>query len=71
MSAESLVKMANNIESFFRSEPDRAAAIAGIEAHILRFWAPRMRKAIVDHLRCGGEGLGELAKLAVQRLGGR
>jgi len=68
MSADNLVKMANNIEAFFHSEPDRIAAIAGIENHIRRFWDPRMRKAIVAHFKAGGAGLGELAKLAVQRL---
>jgi len=68
MSSENLVKMANNIEAFFQSEPDRTAAVAGIENHIRRFWDPRMRKAIIAHFRSGGEGLGELARLAVQRL---
>jgi len=65
---ENLVKMANNIEAFFRSEPDRDAAIAGIENHLRRFWEPRMRNAIVAHFNSGGEGLGELVKLAVQRI---
>ena len=68
MSADNLVKMANNIEAFFRSDPDRDAAIAGIENHIRRFWEPRMRNAIVAHLKAGGDGLGELVKLAVQRI---
>ena len=65
---ESLVRMANSIEAYFRSEPDRELAVAGIEAHLRRFWEPRMRKAIVAHLRAGGEGLGELARRAVERL---
>ena len=68
MSADNLVKMANNIEAFFRSEPDRDAAVAGIEGHIRRFWEPRMRNAIVAYLQAGGAGLGDLATLAVRRL---
>lgn len=66
--ADNLVKMANNIEAFFRSEPDREAAVGGIENHIRRFWEPRMRTAIVAHLESGGAGLGELASLAVRRI---
>lgn len=68
MNIEHLVKMANQIEDFFRSEPDHSAAIAGIESHLKRFWDPRMRKAIVQHVEEGGAGLGELATVAIQRL---
>ena len=68
MNADHLVKMANQIESFFRSEPDRDLAIAGIENHMKRFWEPRMRKQIVAYLESGGAGLGDLAKAAIRRL---
>lgn len=67
MNIEHLVKMANQIESFFRSSPDRETAVAGIESHIKRFWEPRMRKAIIAHVESGGQGLGELATAAVKR----
>ncbi len=67
MNADKLVRMANQIETFFRSEPDRETAVAGIAHHIRRFWDPRMRAAIVAHLERGGDGLGELARLAVAR----
>jgi formate dehydrogenase subunit delta len=63
-----LVKMANQIGQFFRAEPDRDAAVTGIETHIRRYWEPRMRRAIVEHLNKGGEGLDELVRSAVQRL---
>lgn len=69
MSPESLVRMANQIEAFFASEPDRDAAIAAIENHLRRFWDPRMRKAIVAYQADGGAGLGTLAAQAVSRLG--
>ena len=68
MNIEHLVKMANQIGQFFRAEPDRASAVAGIETHLRRYWEPRMRKAIVQHLEQGGEGLEDLVKMAVQRL---
>lgn len=68
MNTEHLVKMANQIESYFRSDPDRDAAVIAIESHLRRFWDPRMRKAIVAHCDLGGEGLGELARAAVIRL---
>lgn len=68
MNIERLVTMANQIEAFFRAEPDRAVAIDGIVTHIRRFWAPRMREAIVAHAAAGGAGLGELVKAAVLKL---
>ncbi|MCL4183076.1 MAG: formate dehydrogenase subunit delta [Burkholderiaceae bacterium] len=67
MNIDKLVRMANQIERFFRSEPDRDAAVAGIADHIRRFWEPRMREAIVAHLDAGGEGLDELARRAIER----
>ncbi len=67
MTADHLVKMANQIESYFRSEPDRDAAVAGIENHICRFWEPRMRDAILAHVEAGGAGLGELAMAALKK----
>jgi formate dehydrogenase subunit delta len=68
MSPETLVRMANQIEAYFRACPDRDAAVAGIENHLRRFWEPRLRDAIVAHLDAGGAGLGELARLAVRRI---
>lgn len=68
MNVTHLVKMANQIEDFFRSEPDRTAAIADIASHLKRFWDPRMRTYLIRHVEQGGAGLGELATLAVKRL---
>ena len=60
--------MANQIEQFFRSEPDEQSAVAGIESHLRRYWDPRMRNAIIAHCASGGEGLGALARRAVMKL---
>jgi formate dehydrogenase subunit delta len=68
MDVQHLVKMANQIEQFFRADPDPDNAVAGIESHLRRNWDPRMRTAIIQYCKQGGEGLGELAKRAVLRL---
>ena len=68
MDVNNLVKMANQIEAFFRAEPDPEVAVAGIESHIKRFWEPRMRREIIAHCAKGGAGLGELARRAIEKL---
>jgi formate dehydrogenase subunit delta len=68
MSVEHLVHMANDISYFFASEPRREEAIAGIANHIEKFWDPRMRRQIEEHLAQGGEGLEPLAREAIGRL---
>ena len=68
MNIDRLVRMANDIGNFFRSEPDHAVAVDGIASHIRRFWDPRMRKEIIAHLEGGGDGLSDLAKEAVGQL---
>jgi len=65
---EQLVKMANDIAAFFRSEPDHATAVAGVAAHIRRYWEPRMRRQIHAHLAAGGAGLDALAREAIAEL---
>jgi len=67
MSLDKLVYMANQIGKFFATQgPDQA--VAGTADHIRKFWDPRMRTAIVAHLRAGGAGLDPVARLAVERL---
>lgn len=67
-SVEHLTRMANDIGAFFHAEPRREDAIKGIAGHIKRFWTPRMRQKIVEHLAHGGEGLDELPREAVRQL---
>jgi formate dehydrogenase subunit delta len=68
MSAKRLVYMANQIAAFFVAEaPDRAAA--AVADHIRKFWDPRMRRQIFEHLAAdGGEGLKPAALAAIQSL---
>jgi len=68
MQIEQLVKMANQIASFFEAYPDKELAVAEITNHLSKFWEPRMRKQIIAYVQGGGEGLHEAAKLAVGRL---
>ena len=68
-SAEHLVQMANDIGNFFRSDPVRADGIAGIANHIAKFWTPRMRQKLLDHIEQHGEaGLDELPREALKLL---
>jgi formate dehydrogenase subunit delta len=67
MTLDKLVYMANQISKFFLSQGQEQAA-AGTANHIIKFWDPRMRKAIVAHLKAGGAGLDPVARLAVETL---
>jgi formate dehydrogenase subunit delta len=60
--------MANDIGNFFRAQPNREDAIAGIANHIKSFWTKRMRGKLFDQLDHGEAGLDELPREAVQRL---
>jgi formate dehydrogenase subunit delta len=57
--------MANDIGNFFRAEPVREDAVAGIANHIAKFWSKRMRDKLSVH---GEEGLDELPREALRRL---
>jgi formate dehydrogenase subunit delta len=67
-SALHLVKMANDIGNFFRAEPVREDAIAGIANHISKYWTKRMREKLAAHVKLGDADLDELPREALQRL---
>ena len=50
MDLDNLITMANQIGDFFDSMPDRDEALTNIADHIHKFWAPRMRTAILHAL---------------------
>jgi formate dehydrogenase subunit delta len=71
MKIEALVKMANQISAFFDGEgghnPQESAKL--VATHLRRYWEPRMRKEIIEHLQNhDGEGLDELARNGVALL---
>ena len=68
MSSQNLVKMANDIGRFFAAEPKRADAVAGIAAHMQRFWEPRMLRKIAVFARDSASALDELPREAVLTL---
>ncbi len=68
MDNNNLIKMANNIGAFFKSEPDRELAIQGIEQHIRNSWEPRMRKQIIEYVQQGGNELLDIVSEAVLHL---
>ena len=67
MDIHHLVKMANDIGSFFESEPDKVKGATGIADHIKSFWEPRMRRAIFNHIdQAAGAGLHPLVLTALR-----
>lgn len=57
--AEKLVRMANQIASFFASQPE-ATRVDGVATHINKFWEPRMRRQLFEIVDAGGAGLDPL-----------
>ncbi|HEX6362580.1 MAG TPA: formate dehydrogenase subunit delta [Albitalea sp.] len=67
-STDQLVRMANSIGDFFAAMPDAEEARRDLAAHIRRYWEPRMRRGIFDHIdRARGEGLQPLVLQALQQ----
>jgi len=58
MDVSRLVKMANDIGTFFESDRDPVRGAAGVADHIRNFWDPRMRRELLIHFsEKAGEGL--------------
>lgn len=71
MHNDHLVKMANQIASFFASYPDQDQAAAETAAHIRKFWVPEMRERLIAHAQeADGIGLAPLARKAAELLRG-
>ena len=64
-----LVRMANQIGEFFAAEPDAQAAQLGIAEHLRKFWAPSMRRELLDALDQPGaaDALAPLVRSALLR----
>jgi formate dehydrogenase subunit delta len=69
MSTEKLVRMANQIASFFRSYPEDQA-IHGIHDHLIAFWTPNMRMSLLAHVNGGNQELDSLVIKALQTVPG-
>ena len=67
MHQESLIRMANQIGTFFEAMPDRAEALEGIAMHLKKFWEPRMRRQLLAHVDGKqGEGLSPMVSEAIR-----
>lgn len=55
MSPEKMVTMANQIATFFDTQPGHAPD--KIADHLKDYWEPRMRGQLLDYIRNGGAGL--------------
>jgi formate dehydrogenase subunit delta len=65
MNIDLLVKMANEIGSFFAGASPAEQAPRDVATHLKRYWEPRMRKAMLAHFAQGGAGLTDLARSGV------
>ncbi len=57
---ENLVTMANQIGDFFETMKNRTQSLEEISGHLKRFWEPRMRRALLQHVEQGGAGLKDI-----------
>ncbi len=55
---DNLVTMANQIGDFFETMKNRNQSLEEISSHLKRFWEPRMRHALLQHLE-QHEGAGQ------------
>ena len=65
MHVDNLVKMANQIGSFFEYMPDPVEAQEGIATHIKKFWEPRMRRELLGYIDGGGADLHPAVQQAI------
>lgn len=56
MHVDQLIRMVNQIGSFFEAMPDRGEALRDLAQHLKRFWEPRMRRELLAHLDASGSG---------------
>ncbi len=67
METPDMVRMANQIASFFAAYP-HDQAVKDTAYHINSFWEPRMRTLLLRHIGAGGEGLHVLVKDAAAKI---
>lgn len=71
MDVDNLIRMANQIGAFYEAYPDPDAASREVASHLKRFWEPRMRERLLEHVRAKGDAaLTPLVAAAVRQLAG-
>ncbi len=69
MNIDLLIKMANDISSYFAAEPDQEQAAQEVARHLRRYWEPRMRRQLIGYYQeRRGAGLSDLALRGVALL---
>lgn len=64
---DNLIRMANQIGTFFESMPDRPEALEGIATHLKKFWDPRMRHAFLARMdEKSDQAVSEIVRTAVR-----
>ncbi len=66
MTPDKLIRMANQIATFFDSQSGDAAA--EIADHLTKFWEPRMKNQLYAWADAGGDGLKPTVLAAVARM---
>lgn len=61
MKTHTLVEMSNQIGDFFDSMPDRDQATLDVAMHLKRFWAPSMRRQLLE--QAGEQGAADLRQI--------
>jgi formate dehydrogenase subunit delta len=69
MNIDLLVKMANEITSFWAGEAGEEVAATEVASHLRRYWEPRMRAQLIAYYeQRQGSGLNDVARNAVALL---
>lgn len=66
MSPEKMIMMANQIATFFNSQPGNPAEL--VADHLRDYWEPRMRAQLLDYIGQGGTGLNASVEEAAKHL---
>jgi formate dehydrogenase subunit delta len=68
MDIHRLVKMANEIGTFFEGAAERKEAVVSIATHLRNFWEPRMRAQIIEYARRADGELKDIVREAILTL---
>ena len=67
MDTDNLVHMANRIGDFFEGHARPRRGARRDRQHLRKFWEPRMRRALLEHVdAAGGDGLLDIVRDAVR-----
>ncbi len=67
MSPDKMVRMANQIAAFFKTQPKEDAP-ERVADHIRDYWEPRMRDQLRQYVADGGRGLDDVVIRATARI---